>query len=169
MLHKMKELYVYHANDDDPKKCTAKKLARFKLIKIVKRMGKIPKNALLLSPFSEKALSPEDKKFKSIAAIDCSWKNAERIFSKIRNKNSRALPFLLAANPTNYGKALKLSTAEALAAALYIMGEEEQASMLLSKFKWGETFLKLNKMPLDDYRNARNSKEVVEVMMEYLE
>jgi len=165
----MKNLYVYHANDDDPKKCTAKKLAKFKLVKIVKRMGKIPKNAILLSPFSEKALSPEDRNFKNIAAIDCSWKNAERIFSKIKNKNTRALPFLLAANPTNYGKAAKLSTAEALAAALYIVGEEQQANLLLSKFKWGEVFLKLNKMPLEDYRNARNSREVVEVMMEYLE
>jgi len=164
----MKSLYVYHSNDDDPKKCTAKKLARFNLIKIVNRIGKIPKKAIILNPFSEKALSPEDKKFGIIAAIDCSWKNAERIFSKIRNKNSRSLPFLLAANPTNYGKVAKLSTAEALAAALYIMDETEQASNILRKFKWGGTFLLLNKMPLEDYRKARNSHEVIEAMEMYL-
>ncbi|KAA0004934.1 MAG: DUF367 family protein [Thermoplasmata archaeon] len=165
----MKKLYVYHANEDDPKKCTAKKLARFGLVKLVNRLGKLPKNAILLSPFSEKALSPEDKKFGSIAAIDCSWKDAEKIFSKVRNRNARALPFLLAANPTNYGKAAKLSTAEAIAAALYIMGEEEHARLLLSKFKWGEIFLTLNKMPLEDYRNAKNSIEVIKAMEAYLE
>ena len=165
----MKKLYVYHANQDDPKKCTAKKLARFGLVRIVNRLGKIPKNAILLSPFSKKALSPEDKKFGSIAAIDCSWKDAEKLFSKIKNKNTRSLPFLLAANPTNYGKPAKLSTVEAMAAALYILGEEEHARLLLSKFKWGEVFLKLNEMPLKDYRNAEDSNGVIEVMKAYLE
>ncbi|MCD6171776.1 MAG: DUF367 family protein [Thermoplasmata archaeon] len=166
---KMYKLYVYHAGEDDPKKCTAKKLARFGLIKIVNRLNQIPKNSILLSPFSKKALSPEDKNFKSISAIDCSWKNAEHIFSKVRNKNIRALPFLIAANPVNYGKVLKLSTVEALASALYILGEEEYASLLLSKFKWGLGFIKLNELPLKDYKKAKNSKEVIKAMNEYLE
>ena len=160
-------LYVYHAGEDNPKKCTAKKLAKFGLVNMVK-LRNIPKNAILLSPFSKKALSPEDKKFAAIAAIDCSWKNAEKIFSKIGNKNARALPFLLAANPVNYGKPLKLSTAEALAAALYILDDIEDAQILMNKFKWGPTFLKLNKMPLEDYRNARNSTEVIEAMNYYI-
>ncbi len=165
----MRKLYVYHAGEDDPKKCTAKKLARFGLIKIVNRLNQIPKNSILLSPFSKKALSPEDKNFENISAIDCSWKNAEHIFSKVRNKNTRALPFLLAANPVNYGKVLKLSTVEALASALYILGEEERANLLLSKFKWGLGFIKLNEMPLKDYKKAKNSKDVIKAMYEYLE
>ena len=162
-------LYVYHTNDDDPKKCTAKKLAKFGLVKIVGKIGEIPRNSILLNPFSEKALSPEDKKFRSIAAIDCSWKNADSIFEKATKRmRSRALPYLVAANPVNYGRPFKLSTAEAMASALYILGEEEQARDLLNKFKWGSHFLKLNKMPLEDYRNARNSMEVIEAMKEYI-
>jgi len=161
------DLYVYHAGEDDPKKCTAKKLAKFNLVKII-RLRELPKNAIILNPFSKKALSPEDKKFKGIAAIDCSWKNAENIFSKLGKKNARALPFLVAANPVNYGKPLKLSTAEAFAAALYILGEEEHAALIMSKFKWGSNFLKLNELPLEDYRNARNSREVIEAMEYYI-
>lgn len=164
----MYNLYVYHANEDDPKKCTAKKLARFGLVKLVNRLNAIPKNSLILNPYSKKALSPEDSKYRNIAAIDCSWKNAEKIFSKVSRKNSRALPFMLAANPVNYGRPMKLSTAEALAAALYIIGDDAGAMALMSKFKWGEHFLELNRLPLEDYRKARNSEEVVEAMKDYL-
>ncbi|MEM2582892.1 MAG: DUF367 family protein [Candidatus Thermoplasmatota archaeon] len=161
-------LYVYHLNDDDPKKCTAKKLARFGLVKIVKNLRNLPYNSILLNPFSEKSLSREDSKFRNIIAIDCSWKNVESIFQKIRCANHRALPYLLAANPVNYGKASMLSTAEALASALFIFGEEEHAKLLLSKFKWGLNFLELNRSPIEDYRKANNSREVIEMMNRYL-
>ncbi len=162
-------LYVYDLGEDDPKKCTSKKLARFGLINIVNNMGKLPRNAILLNPFSEKALSPADRHIKNIVAIDCSWENAEAIFRRAgRRMRSRALPYLLAANPVNYGRPLRLSTAEAMAATLYIFGAEEQAKSLLSKFKWGLHFLELNRMPLDDYREARNSSEVIEAMKEYI-
>ncbi|MBC7128154.1 MAG: DUF367 family protein [Thermoplasmatales archaeon] len=161
-------LYVYHSNDDDPKKCTAKKLARFGLIKIVKNLRNLPYNAILLDPFSEKSLSREDSKLKNIIAIDCSWKNVELLFSKIRCNNRRALPYLLAANPVNYGKVCMLSTVEALASTIFIFGEEEHAKLLLSKFKWGLNFLELNRMPLEDYRKANNSREVIEMMNRYI-
>jgi pre-rRNA-processing protein TSR3 len=76
---------------------------------------------------------------------------------------SRCLPVLIAGNPVNFGKATKLSTVEALAAALYIVGFEEQASQLLSIFKWGHTFLELNYERLESYKNARDSSEIVEI------
>jgi len=163
-------LYVYHTNDDDPKKCTAKKLAKFKMVNLVNSMGKIPRNAILLDPFSEKALSPEDRHRKNIVAIDCSWKNAEMVFKKAgkRVRHGRALPYLLASNPVNYGRPLKLSTAEALAAALYILGAGKQAEEIMRKFKWGMHFFELNRMPLDDYSRAKNSEEVIKAMKAYL-
>ncbi|MGB7543972.1 MAG: DUF367 domain-containing protein, partial [Methanothrix sp.] len=56
-----------------------------------------------MSPFSEKALSPQDKGARGLAALDCSWAHAEEAFSRT-SFVSRALPFLVAANPVNYGK-----------------------------------------------------------------
>jgi len=162
-------LYVYRIDEDDAKKCTAKKLAKFGLVKIIKNRKYLPKKAILLNPIAKKTLSKEDRHITNIVAIDCSWKNADEFFKNFKHKMlSRCLPYLIAVNPTNYGKPFMLSTVEALSAALYIFGNEEQAKQLLSKFKWGLGFLKLNKMPLEDYKEAKNSEEVIEVMREYM-
>ena len=98
-----------------------------------------------------------------------SWKKAEELLFKLKNRGkSRALPYLVAANPTNFGKPFKLSTVEAFASALYIMGNEDQAQRILGKFKWGPHFLQMNKQPLDEYFQAASSLEVVEAQKEFL-
>jgi len=79
----------------------------------------------------------------------------------------RMLPLLLAANPVNWGKPGKLTTAEALAASLFLIGNENQARDLLSAFNWGEQFFILNKEPLEAYQNAKSSKELVELQFEF--
>jgi pre-rRNA-processing protein TSR3 len=76
---------------------------------------------------------------------------------------------MLAANPTNFGKPQRLSSAEALAASLYIIGEREQAQMLMSKFKWGPVFLDINKDRLQEYAAAPTSAEVVAVQNKMLQ
>jgi len=165
-------LVVYHVSQDDPKKNTARKLARFELVELVDRLERAPRGGILLDPWCEKALSREDEKAareRGIVALDCSWRLAEQVFTEARKKLvPRALPYLLAANPVNWGKAMTLSTAEALAASAYILGEKEQAEMLMSKFIWGPTFLALNKNPLEDYAAAATSKEVVAAMHQYV-
>ena len=166
------QLIVYHANEDDPKKCSAKKLHKFGFVKLEKNIRKVPKHAILLNPFAKKSLSKEDLKIakkNGILAIDCSWKNAENSFEYLNQENiSRALPFLVAANPVNYGKPFKLTTLEAFASALYILGEKEHAKDILNIYKWSPHFLELNKQPLEEYRLAKNSKEVIQIMMEYI-
>ncbi len=160
------ELVIYHANQCDPKKCSGRKLARFHLARITKRINDL-KPYIVLSPFSEKALSPEDKGAKGIAALDCSWAHAEEVFKRL-NFRTRALPYLVAANPVNFGKPFQLSTVEALAAALVILGETGQAEEILSKFSWGHVFLEVNREPLQEYALAKDSSEVVKIQMEYL-
>ena len=166
------KLIVYHANEDDPKKCSAKKLAKFNLVKLENNYKKIHSNCVLLNPFSKKSISKEDKDIalkNGILALDCSWENAEKSFDYLNKKNhSRALPFLVAVNPVNYGKPFKLTTLEALAAALYILDEIDQAEKILKIYKWGPQFLRLNKEPLEDYRDCKTSTEVIDAMNKYI-
>lgn len=157
------KLYAVMEHEDDPKRCTASKLVRFgELIEIPAR--KIPWGAVVLDPEAEKAMSREDlehAKRHGILVLDCSWKKLSE-FPKFRGGlRHRGLPFLLAANPTNFGKAQMLSSAEALAAALYIIGEKEHAERLMNKFKWGPVFIDINRDLLDAYASSETSAEVV--------
>jgi len=167
------KLFVYHANEDDPKKCSAKKLAKFGFVKLETNIRKTPKDVILLNPFAKKSLSKEDlstARKHGILAVDCSWKHAENSFDfLIKRCRSRALPFVVAVNPVNYGKPLKLSTLEAFATALYILGDAKKAEEMLNLYKWGPNFLVLNKEPLEDYRNAKNSSEIIDAMRQYIE
>ncbi len=166
------KLFVYHANEDDPEKCSAKKLARFGFVKLETNIRKTSRDAILLNPFAEKSLSREDlycAETNGILAVDCSWKNIEKSFKYLNKKNHpRALPFLVASNPVNYGKPFKLSTLEAFAAALYILGEDELSKEILKIYKWSPHFLELNKQPLEEYRKADNSTEIIEIMKNYI-
>lgn len=67
---------------------------------------------------------------------------------------------MVAANPVNYGKVFKLSCAEALAGGLRILGYEEQAEYIMSKFKWGSNFFELNKEEFALYRGCKTVKEL---------
>ncbi|MEM2875893.1 MAG: DUF367 family protein [Candidatus Bathyarchaeia archaeon] len=165
------ELYVYHAKQCDPKRCTALKLKRHGLIKVVYKPSHLPRGVVVLSPFSKRALSPADRGYVEkfgLAAVDCSWAHAQEVFDRRMRFRLRCLPYLVAANPTNYGAPTKLSTAEALSAALYILGYIDEAEDVLKKFKWGLGFITLNKTPLEDYRNSKDSKEIVEAQRKYI-
>jgi pre-rRNA-processing protein TSR3 len=61
-----------------------------------------------------------------------------------------------------------LNSVEAFAAALYILGNKEQAEKILSKFRWGHTFLELNRQPLEDYSKANNSEDIIQIQNEYI-
>jgi pre-rRNA-processing protein TSR3 len=160
-------LLAYRDNSCDPRKCTVKKLERAGFLRIVKTISQIPRNTLLLDPTAEKALSPEDKNVKSITALDCSWEVLDTgAVSSWRIR--RALPFLMAANPVNFGKPCKLTSIEAIAAALYILGEQERAAQILGCVSWGVRFLEVNKEPLELYVTAKDSTEVVKFQSLFL-
>lgn len=126
----------------------------------------LPKRAIVLNPFSEIAFSPADRERVEnwgLSALDCSWEHAEKVLLKQLRGTSRCLPILIAGNPVNFGKATKLTTAEAIAGALYIAGFKKEANEVLSIFTWGHTFLELNEALLDNYASAKNSAEIIEM------
>jgi pre-rRNA-processing protein TSR3 len=160
-------LYAYRDNSCDPRKCTVKRLEKAGLIKIVPKIAAIPRNSLILDPTAEQALSPADRPVRSITALDCSWEVLDT--GMIRGwRLRRALPFLVAANPVNFGRPWKLTSVEALAAALVILGERAQAELVVSTSSWGKRFLELNEEPLGFYAVAKNSTEILEIQNMYL-
>lgn len=171
-LAEVRDIIVFHADQCDPKKCTGTRLGRMNKAKIVRNMRHIPRGSVVLNPVSEVAFSPADRDpvlRSGLVALDCSWKQAERIFVLSKVGVQRSLPYLLAANPINTYKPVKLSTAEALAAALYILGMSKAASDLMSVFKWGSSFITLNREWLDAYAECNTSGEVVRVQSEIME
>jgi len=160
------DLHVRYTGEDDPEKCTARKLARFDLAELHRSDRETP-YGVVLNPHAERALSPADASFDRLVALDCSWERAGEARFSLPGEH-RGLPFLLAANPVNYGRPFRLTTVEALAAGLYILGDPDRAAEVLSKFTWGETFLELNEEPLERYAACADSSEVVAVQEEYL-
>jgi pre-rRNA-processing protein TSR3 len=163
------DLHVRYEGDDDPDKCTARKLARFDLATLHRSDRAVPAG-VVLNPHAEQALSPADvgEAGGTLVALDCSWESARAARFRLRGSH-RALPYLVAANPVNFGRPLRLTTVEAFAAALTILGDPEQARQVLSKFTWGHTFLELNAEPLERYAACADSSEVVAVQADYLD
>lgn len=89
----------------------------------------------------------------------------EENVSAINNK----VPFMVAVNPVNYGKACKLSCVEAIAATLYLGGFYSESEFILSHFKWGMSFLNVNYEVFNLYKKCSNSNELLNVETEYLE
>ncbi|MDR2865865.1 MAG: DUF367 family protein [Methanomassiliicoccaceae archaeon] len=154
----------------DPKKCTAKRMMKFGLAKDVS-ISSVPKGSVILSPFSETALSPADRVYaekKALVVMDMTWTNIDE-FPRPKGMNERALPYLIASNPVNWGRPMELNSAEAVTAALIILGEREQADRIIERFNWGPEFLRINGEMLSEYSNAKDSADVVRIQKEYTE
>jgi pre-rRNA-processing protein TSR3 len=162
---------------DDPKKNTAVRLSRRGDLRLHERFNQLPRRGIILEPLCGKVLGPEDHSILleeggSLVGLDCSWAQIEDSVSQVMKRTklkARMLPLLLAANPVNWGKPGKMTTAEALAASLYLIGRQEQARKLLGAFRWGEQFFILNKEPLDAYSAANSSEELVNLQFEFFD
>lgn len=158
-------VYVLLMKQDDPRKCTAAKLARMRLAQPLFRPRQIPARALVLDPFASEILLPRDRtavERYGLVAIDCSWERTDTAFGEHFRGSGRRLPTLLASNPVNYAKPNKLSSLEAIAAGLYVLGFKELAAKLLNIFKWGNTFLTLNLDPLESYSKVETEQQMSE-------
>ncbi|CAH9072339.1 unnamed protein product [Cuscuta europaea] len=164
------QLAMWDFGQCDAKRCTGRKLARFGLLKELRVNSFF--NGIALSPAGSHCISREDHVLieqKGLAVVDCSWARLDDVpFAKLRCAAPRLLPWLVAANPVNYGKPCQLSCVEALAAGLIICGEEESANLLLNKFKWGHAFLSLNRELLKAYSECKTSSEIILTQNEWL-
>jgi len=164
----MLDLYVVMFRQDDPKKCTAAKLARMGMVKPVPRNFHFSQRIIVLDPFTTKVLLPSEAQWaKGLASIDCSWRLAGDVFSRRISGSHRRLPSLMAGNPTHYAVLDRLSSVEALAASLIIMGYRESGEKLLSYFKWGKTFLTLNGDALIEYSRASDAQQMQKLETAY--
>ena len=169
-------LHIIHLDQDDPNKCTARKLERFGHANVHSNIYKSPKRGFLLDPAAGLLLGPDDKlmieKGASIVALDCSWKllteSLEIIHQKTKLKG-RTLPLVLAANPVSWGKPGRLSTAEALALSLVLINKWEQARSILKPFRFSDTFFQLNSEPMEAYSAATSNSELAELQWEFFD
>jgi pre-rRNA-processing protein TSR3 len=152
---------------DDPTKCTARKMINMDLAKGVSRKFHASDKIIVLNPWAHRVLSPPDRGAKSVLVVDASWNQAQEVFFRRLGGKHRRLPVLLAANPTNYSRPGVLSSVEAVAATMYILGEVEEAASYLNIYKWGPNFLALNQEPLEAYRRSRTEGKVIQAQREY--
>lgn len=161
---------MWDFNHCDPNRCTGRKLARHGMLRSMRPTAPIP--GIVLSPEGTNAISRADAQTiadKGLGVVDCSWARLEEVpFARLRSGGDRLLPFLIAANPVNYGKPLRLTCAEALAAGLFICGYADEAREVLGKFTWGHSFFELNDGLLEQYASCQSSTEVVQVQNEYI-
>jgi len=165
------KLSMWDLKHCDPKKCSGRKLWRKGFLKILPLGQHYP--GLILSPLATEYVSNSDKAIITefgVSVIDCSWARLDETpFSRMRGNAPRILPYLVAANPINYGKPQKLSCVEAFAAALFICGLEESAEVILEQFSWGHSFLKLNEEVLSIYQNCDTAADVKKAEKEYID
>lgn len=162
---------------DDPRKNTAVLASKRGNLTLHKSIRSIPKRGIILEPLCGKVFGPEDHELLlerggALVGLDCSWAHIESSVQSVMNRTRlqpRMLPLLLAANPVNWGKPGRLTTAEALATVLYLVGRKEQSSEVLGAFRWGERFFELNQEPLDAYAAARTSAELVDLQFEFFD
>ena len=119
---------------------------------------------VVVSPKAKKIISAEDKDLLEqygAAVVEASWNRIEEVpFGRIGGKCERLLPYLVAANPTNYGRPWRLNCVEALAACFYICGHSEWAEDILSSFSYGDAFLDINASLLKRYAACANEEEI---------
>jgi len=164
------DVKLLHFDQCDPKKCSGTRMLKFNKVRQI-RPSQIGRG-IILSPFTRKALSKEDKSIADKAGlivIDGSWNQIDSIRWSFDRGSPRALPFLVAANPVNYGRPTKLNCAEALAAALWILDEVKQARGILAKFKYGREFIDINFERLEAYRGCSDSTEIIKVQKVFLD
>ncbi|KAK9037707.1 hypothetical protein V6N11_022609 [Hibiscus sabdariffa] len=157
------QLAMWDFGQCDAKRCTGRKLARFGLLKenitthglVCSFVAREMRHRLIVLDSKQRCTMP------NVGDLRVNSGFGGIVLSPV-------VPWLVAANPVNYGRPCELSCVEALSAALIICGEEETANLLLGKFKWGHAFLSLNRELLKAYSECENSADIISVQNSWL-
>jgi pre-rRNA-processing protein TSR3 len=162
---------AWDLNHCDAKRCSGKKLMRLGLMRELHIGQKFA--GVVISPKGKGLVSAADRPLLEqfgAAVVECSWNRIDEVpFARIGGKCERLLPYLVAANPTNYGKPWRLNCVEALAACFFICGREEWAESILEPFSYGEPFLEINRQLLKRYAACNTEEEVKKAEEVWLE
>lgn len=146
----------------DPKRCSGKRLLRLGFMREL-HLGQ-RHNGVVITPNAKHVLSSADRPLldqHGAAVVECSWaRTAEVQWAKVGGKCERLLPYLVAANPVNYGRPWRLNCVEALAAAFYICGHPDWAADALAPFSYGPAFLDINASLLRRYAACEDEQAV---------
>ncbi|KAF4556247.1 putative ribosome biogenesis protein TSR3 [Elsinoe fawcettii] len=149
-------------NHCDYKRCSGKRLIRLGLMRSLGMNQKHP--GVVISPNAKQLVSRADLPILEqygAAVVEASWNRINEVnFSRIGGKNERLLPYLIAANPTNYGRPWRLNCVEALAAGFLICGHRDWAEEVLSTFSYGQAFLDINEEVFTWYEKCADDAEV---------
>jgi pre-rRNA-processing protein TSR3 len=155
----------------DAKRCSGKRLMRLGMMRELHVGQKFA--GVVVSPKARKILSREDKDLMEqygAAVVEASWNRIDEVpFGRIGGKCERLLPYLVAANPTNYGRPWRLNCVEALAACYYICGHPEWAESILSTFSYGPAFIDINAALLKRYMACENEEQIKKAEEVWLE
>ena len=169
-------LHVIHLDQDDPKKCTSRRMQRFGHCRIHTDIRRSPKRGILLDPLAGLLLGPDDRsnieRGGALVGLDCSWKQIDESIEYLNKRtrlNGRTLPVVLAANPVSWGKPGRLSNAEAFAVSLVLLGRWEQAHRIMQPFNYSDQFFQLNEQPLEAYSNATTNSQLAELQWEFFD
>lgn len=167
-------LLLVLAGEDHPRACTGRRLLRWHRAARVPRSETTGPAPVVLDPYAPTPLSSADRgaaESGGVLAVDCSWNRLsargefpgpaeDRATGPRPRAPHRRLPILVAANPQHYGRIAQLNTAEALGAALYVLGRPDEAASVLAGFAGGVEFLTINRDRLERYRAAGTPAEI---------
>lgn len=149
-------------NHCDSKRCSGKRLMHFGLMRELAIGQKFA--GVVISPNAKKVVSPADRELLEVhgaAVVECSWVRVKEVpWARIGGKCERLLPYLVAANPVNYGRPWRLNCVEALAATFMICGKREWAEVALEHFSYGKPFLEINSQLFERYAKCEDEEGV---------
>lgn len=149
-------------NHCDSKRCSGKRLIHFGQMRELAVGQKFA--GVVISPNAKSILSPADRPLLEqfgAAVVECSWVRVKEVpWSRIGGKCERLLPYLVAANPVNYGRPWRLNCVEALAACFMICGREDWAQNVLQHFPYGQPFLEINSQLFTRYAACQDEEEM---------